>query len=80
MAGHLRKDFVVVVGWSAVTGGPVYRDEMFSEMYRGNLFFANYARGFIRRIELSAEGGANAVHEFDTQAGKVVELKQAPDG
>lgn len=65
---------------SSVTGGPVYRAEMFPEEYRGNLFFSDYARGFIRRIVLDAQGQAAAVHDFDTQAGAVVDLKIAPDG
>lgn len=65
---------------SAVTGGPVYRGTMFPEEYRGNLFFADYARGFIRRIALNGEGRAAGVFDFDNAAGTVVDLKQAADG
>lgn len=65
---------------SAVTGGPIYRGDMFPEQYRGNLFFADYARGFIRRATLNTAGGVSAVYDFDTAAGSVVDLKQAADG
>lgn len=65
---------------SSVTGGPVYRAEMFPEEYRGNLFISDYARGFIRRIVLNAQGQSTGVIDFDTQAGAVVDLKVANDG
>lgn len=65
---------------AAVTGGPVYRGAMFPESYRGSLFFGDYAKGFIRRAELDAAGGVTAVHDFDSTAGSVVDIKEAPDG
>ncbi|GAA2588930.1 hypothetical protein GCM10010435_79280 [Winogradskya consettensis] len=65
---------------AAVTGGPVYRGTMFPAEYRGNLFFGDYAKGFIRRAVLDADGNATSVEPFDTVAGSVVDLKVAPDG
>jgi glucose/arabinose dehydrogenase len=65
---------------SAVTGGPVYRGSMFPPEYQGNLFFGDYARGFIKRAQLDGNGNVTAVYDFDNQAGSVVDLKVAPDG
>ncbi|MFI5845306.1 PA14 domain-containing protein [Catenuloplanes sp. NPDC051500] len=65
---------------AAVTGGPVYRGGNFPAAYRGSLFFGDYAKNVIRRAVLSAAGTVTAVHDFDTAAGPVVDLKEAPDG
>jgi glucose/arabinose dehydrogenase/PKD repeat protein len=65
---------------SSVTGGPVYRGGMFPPEYQGDLFFADYAKGFIKHADLDADGDVTAVQDFDDQAGSVVDLKVAPDG
>ena len=65
---------------AAVTGGPVYRAGAFPPEYSGDLFFGDYAKGFIKHADLDANGDITAVHEFDDQAGSVVDLKVAPDG
>jgi glucose/arabinose dehydrogenase len=65
---------------AAVTGGPVYRDDMFPAEYRGDLFFGDYAKGFLKNADLDPDGNVTAVHDFDGQAGSVVDLKVAPDG
>jgi glucose/arabinose dehydrogenase len=65
---------------AAVTGGPVYRAGAFPSEYSGDLFFADYAKGFIKHADLDPNGDITAVHEFDDQAGSVVDLKVAPDG
>ncbi|WP_432993160.1 PA14 domain-containing protein [Dactylosporangium sp. CA-233914] len=65
---------------AAVTGGPIYHGTMFPAEYQGNLFFGDYAKGFIRRAELGGAGNVTAVHDFDTTAGSVVDLKEAADG
>ena len=44
------------------------------------LFFGDYAQGFIKTAQLSAGGGVTAVNVFDSAAGTVVDLKVAPDG
>jgi glucose/arabinose dehydrogenase len=65
---------------AAVTGGPIYRGTMFPAEYQGNLFFGDYATGFIKRAVLDGSGHVVSVHDFDTQAGSVVDMKVAPDG
>lgn len=65
---------------AAVTGGPVYRGGMFPAEYQGDLFFADYAKGFIKHADLDGSGDITAVTEFDGQSGSVVDLKVAPDG
>jgi glucose/arabinose dehydrogenase len=65
---------------AAVTGGPVYRATAFPPEYEGDLFFGDYAKGFIRHADLDANGDITAVHDFDPVAGTVVDLKIAPDG
>ena len=57
------------------TGG-----SMFPAEYQGDLFFGDYAKGFIKHADLDANGDITAVHDFDDQAGSVVDLKVAPDG
>ena len=65
---------------SAVTGGPVYRGSNFPTSYQGSLFFGDYARGFIKRISLDAQGNSLGAFDFDLSAGSVVDLKVGPDG
>lgn len=65
---------------ASVTGGPVYRGTMFPSEYRGSLFFGDYADGWIKRAVLNADGDVTSVHDFDNQAGSVVDMKVAPDG
>src|SRR5262245_25844455 len=65
---------------AAVTGGPIYRAGMFPSEYQGDLFFADYARGFIKHANLDASGNVTSVEDFDDQAGSVVDMKVAPDG
>ncbi|GLZ28912.1 hypothetical protein Lesp02_11020 [Lentzea sp. NBRC 105346] len=65
---------------AAVTGGPVYRGDMFPAEYQGSFFFGDYAQGWIKRAKLDGSGNVTSVQDFDTQAGSVVDLKVAPDG
>jgi len=65
---------------AAVTGGPIYRSSMFPTEYQGRLFFADYAKGFIKTLTLDSDGNATGVQDFDTSAGSVVELKTGNDG
>lgn len=65
---------------ASVTGGPVYRSSMFPPEYQGSLFFGDYADGYIKRADLDADGNVTQVHDFDNQAGSVVDMKVAPDG
>jgi glucose/arabinose dehydrogenase len=65
---------------AAVTGGPIYRSGMFPAEYQGDLFFGDYAQGFIKHANLDASGHVTSVEDFDDQAGSVVDMKVAPDG
>lgn len=67
-------------GSAAVTGGPVYRADMFPAEYKGTYFFGDYARGFIKYLTFDDAGNVTGVHDFDTNAGSVVDMKIAPDG
>ena len=53
---------------------------MFPSEYQGDLFFGDYAKGFIKTPTSTPNGDITAVHDFDDQAGSVVDLKVAPDG
>ncbi len=65
---------------SAVTGGPVYHGSMFPDTYKGKYFVGDYARGFIRTLTLDANGNSTGVQDFDTNAGSVVDMREAFDG
>jgi glucose/arabinose dehydrogenase/PKD repeat protein len=65
---------------AAITAGPVYHGDMFPPEYQGDIFFGDYAKGFIRTADLDANGDITAVHDFDDVAGSVVDLKVASDG
>ena len=65
---------------AAITAGPVYRGSMFPPEYQGSLFFGDYAKGFIRRATLDANGAVTSVADFDAVAGAVTDLKIAQDG
>ncbi len=65
---------------AAVTGGPVYRATQWPEEYRGDLFFADYAQGFIKGMNLDENGNNAGIYSFDDNAGSVVDMKVGPDG
>lgn len=63
----------------AITGGVFYEAEEphFPEVYHGNYFFADYCRGFIRRLDPAA--GTLGTY-FAFEALSPVDLDVAPDG
>lgn len=65
---------------SSVTGGLIYRGNMFPSSYYGRYFFGDYAAGFIKTLTLDANGNSTGVFDFDSAVGSVVDLKTAPDG
>jgi glucose/arabinose dehydrogenase len=67
---------------AAITMGAVYRGPGFPAEYQGNLFVADFANRWIRRIVLDAAGAVQSVSYFDTppDAGSIVELEVGPDG
>ena len=64
----------------AVALGPVYQGNMFPAEYKGDLFFGDYAGGFIKRLNLDSSGNYVSVADFDLNAGSVVDFKVAQDG
>ena len=55
---------------AAVTGGPVYRAGQFPPEYQGDLFFGDYAKGFIKTAELDANGDITAVDRLRRPGGQ----------
>ena len=55
---------------AAVTGGPVYRGEAFPSNYRGDLFFGDYAKGFIKRADLDSNGDDHCGPRFRRPGGQ----------
>jgi glucose/arabinose dehydrogenase/PKD repeat protein len=64
---------------NAAMGGPEYTGAEYPAGYRGDVFFADYAGGFIRRLELAPDGSVAGVASFaGGWAG--VELREMPNG
>lgn len=66
---------------SSVTGVALYNGTAYPEKYRGALFFADYARLFIRYLTFDANGVATA-HDFAKEVGTnlgAVQLITGPD-
>lgn len=65
-----------------IVAGAVYRGSAFPLAYQGNVFFADYANGWIRRAVPDIAGNITAVHEFMAapSAGSVVDLAVGVDG
>ena len=66
---------------SSVTGVAFYSGTSYPERYRGALFFADYARLFIKYLTFDANG-APTVHEFAKEVGSnlgAVQLVSGPD-
>ncbi len=65
---------------ASITGGPVYRGSMFPLGYQGSLFYADYVRGYIKRLIPDANGVLNKSVDFDPTAGSITDFKVASDG
>ncbi len=64
----------------SVSGGMVYRGNVFPQEYYGSYFFGDFAQGFIKRLTLDSNGNFAQVFDFDSSAGSVVDMRTAPDG
>lgn len=64
---------------NAVMAGPEYDGVDYPAGYRGDVFFADYSEGFIRRLKLGASGQVTSVEPFAT-GWLGVDLKAAPNG
>ncbi len=76
-------------GGEAPMGGPVYRydpslpsDVKFPEAYDGRLFVGDWSRGWIKTIEIAADGRPAAIHPFfDTATiAAPMDMEFGPDG
>ena len=65
---------------ASVLAGDFYRGTAYPELYRGNLFFADFVEGFIKRVVFDANGNPASFPVFATGIDGIVDLKQGPDG
>ena len=65
---------------AAVTGGPVYRAHDVPARLPGRPLLRRLRQGVHQARGPRLDGNITAVHDFDDQAGSVVDLKVAPDG
>jgi glucose/arabinose dehydrogenase len=62
--------------------GPVYRATLFPPEYRGNLFYADWVNGWIRRLSFDDSGNITADTVFDSgpSSFSITDLRVGPDG
>jgi len=72
--------FVPPFNGVSVTGGPVYRNGNFPASYEGRLFFGDYGDQWIRSAKIDPGGTLSDVQLFMADAGRVVDIVQAPNG
>jgi len=59
-------------------GGTVYAGGSFPPEYDGRLFFADYAQGFIKTLQLDAAYNVVAIRDFAANIGNLVDLERHP--
>jgi glucose/arabinose dehydrogenase len=64
---------------NAVMAGPEYTGTDYPAGYRGDVFFADYSEGFVKRLELDASGQVESVTSF-ASGWTGVELQSTPTG
>ncbi|MGH2690423.1 MAG: PQQ-dependent sugar dehydrogenase, partial [Actinomycetota bacterium] len=79
---HTDPEYWVAQNQGSITLGPVYRAAAFPSEYQGNLFFGDYANGFIRRLVFDGGGTVLGDVLFDSSpdGGTIVDLEVGPDG
>lgn len=65
---------------NSITMGPVYRASAFPAEYAGRLFFADYAKNWIRSARTGAGGSLDDVRMFEPDAAGVVDMAVSPAG
>lgn len=65
---------------TSITMGPVYRATSFPVEYRGNLYFGDYGRGWIRRARIAQDGTLADITMFVPDASGVVDMVVSPSG
>jgi PKD repeat protein len=66
-------------GDSAVLGGPTYTGVQYPAGYRDDIFFGDYAAGFVKRLNIGAQGQVTSVEDFAT-GWFGVDLEPTPTG
>lgn len=65
---------------AAVVGGDVYHGTAFPAEYRGNYFFGDYVKGYIKRMTFNESGNPTGVHNFDAGLGTVAGIVMGREG
>ena len=73
---------------AAIGGGVIVRGSQFPDEYRGNLFYGDFVRGWLRRLVLDTNGGVSSDVAFmpdpatpaPEDIGSVVHVTEGPDG
>ena len=65
---------------AAVVGGPHYTATQFPPKYRGNYFFADYVKNFIRRVVFDSNNNVASIENFATNLATLVALELGPEG
>jgi glucose/arabinose dehydrogenase len=65
---------------ASITGGPVVTSPLLPAEMRGNLFYADYSKAWLRRAELDATGRVSRTFPVFDDVGEPVDLQVAPDG
>ncbi|MBL8800395.1 MAG: PQQ-dependent sugar dehydrogenase [Planctomycetes bacterium] len=79
---HDDPEFVVGVQQACIVLGDVYRGASYPPQFQGNVFVADYANRWIRRVVLDSQGAVSAAPIFlrAPYAGSIVDLEVGPDG
>ena len=65
-------------GGAAVVGGPEYSGSNYPADMRGDVFVADYAQGWVKRLEVDSADNVTAVHDFATEWGSGVDIELLP--
>jgi glucose/arabinose dehydrogenase len=63
-----------------IIAGAFFTGDAYPATYQGNLFFADYTAGWIRRMIFGANGAVSSVQTFATNVNGPVHLEFGPDG
>ncbi|MCK6449180.1 MAG: PQQ-dependent sugar dehydrogenase [Planctomycetes bacterium] len=79
---HDDPNFFTGLPQASVTMGVVYDSTVFPLEYRGNLFYADYANRWIRRLTFDAQGQVTGDLQFadENDGGRIVDMVQGADG
>lgn len=79
---HNDPNYYIAEPEAAIMCGPAYRASVFPPPYQGNLFVADFANGWIRRLILGDQGQVLADPLFmdAPSAGTILDMEVGPDG